>query len=78
MDVGAGTAEVMVGNIEGEQIWVCMTAVHDVARYLVAALEVDLESWPDEFRMRGDRRTITEIIRWGEAARGGGSCHSCS
>lgn len=71
MDIESGVAEVVERTLEGQEVWVCMTAIHDVARYLVAALELDLESWPDEFRMRGDRRSVTEIVRCGEVARGG-------
>ncbi|KAF4625365.1 hypothetical protein G7Y89_g12801 [Cudoniella acicularis] len=71
MDVMGGTAEVVEFHASGEPIYISMTSVYDLARFITAALEqVELGQWRLEFRVRGDRRTVTEIIHWGAVCRG--------
>jgi len=71
MDVAAGTAQVVEFRADGTPVHVTMTSVYDVARFVVAAVEeLDLDSWPAEFRLSGDRRTVTEIVQWAESVRG--------
>lgn len=47
---------------------ICMTSARDVARFIVEAL--DLPSWPREFRLRGERMNVREIIAIAEQVRG--------
>lgn len=71
MDMEHNTAAIVEYHSNGEPVNISMTAVDDVGRFVAAALALDLDSWPAEFRMRGDRRTVNEIIRWGETIKGG-------
>lgn len=71
MDIENGTAEVVERDSAGNSIYVSMTSVYDVGRFLVAAIELGLRHWPSAFRMAGDRRTISEILNWAETIRGG-------
>ncbi len=71
MDVGEGTAQVVETTNAGQPCWVCLTSVYDLARFLVAALELRIDRWPEVFRWWGDRRTVAEIVQWGETVRGG-------
>jgi len=64
MDVGYQQALIVEkGN---QQIWLNMTSANDVAYFLVAALELGLENWLPEFKIRGDQLSIAEVVRWGE------------
>lgn len=67
LDLENNTGEVAAA---GESIYICMTSVADVAQFLVAALDLGIQTWPSEFRMRGDRLTQTEIVRYAEAVKG--------
>lgn len=70
MNMETSTAEVVEINSRGEAVKICMTSVGDVAKFVVAALDLGLSNWPGEFRMKGDRKTIAEIIAYGEAVKG--------
>ncbi|KAF8857786.1 isoflavone reductase family protein-like protein [Acephala macrosclerotiorum] len=70
MDVENGTAEVVERHSNGHQVHVTMTSIYDVARFLVAALDIDLDRWPGEFRMSGDRITVAQIVQWAESIKG--------
>ncbi|KAE9374643.1 isoflavone reductase family protein-like protein [Stipitochalara longipes BDJ] len=71
MDIEASTAEVVEEDREGNPIHLNLTSMYDVARFLVAALDLSLDSWPQEFRMSGERRTVGEVLQWAEAVKGG-------
>lgn len=75
MNVELSTAEIVEYNAAGQPIYLCLTSVNDVARFLVAALELGLQTWPSEFRMCGDRRTVSEVVEWAEAVKGGKWTH---
>jgi uncharacterized protein YbjT (DUF2867 family) len=47
---------------------VVMTRVEDVGRFVAASL--DLETWPEVSQMRGDRKSLREILRLAEVVRG--------
>ncbi|RDL38991.1 Uncharacterized protein BP5553_03331 [Venustampulla echinocandica] len=70
MDVGAGTAEVVEYNSSGQPIYICLTSVYDLARFVVAAIDIGPHTWPPEYRLQGDRRSVTQILEWGAAVRG--------
>jgi len=55
-------------NSTGQPLYVCMMSARDVARFLVAAL--DLPSWPREFRLRGERMSVSDIVAIGQQVRG--------
>lgn len=70
MNMTTNTAEIIEYNSAGQPIWVSMTSVEDVARFVVAALALDPRTWPIEFRMQGDKKTVTEILRYVEVVKG--------
>jgi len=70
MDIGQNTAEIVERNNAGHSVHLCMTSMSDVAQFLVAAMDLGLEAWPAEFRMRGDRKTTAEIVELAEFAKG--------
>lgn len=46
----------------------CLTSVHDVARFVVRAL--DMPSWPPEMTMCGERITVQNLINTMQSSRG--------
>lgn len=61
-------AQVPYLNSAGQPATVCMTSAHDVARFVVAAL--DLPTWPRELRMRGERMSVRDIVAVAETIQG--------
>ena len=49
-------------------VTICLTAAEDVARFVVKAL--DLNRWPTEMTMVGERMTVLDLLRAVERARG--------
>ncbi|KAJ4518905.1 hypothetical protein HRR78_001116 [Exophiala dermatitidis] len=47
---------------------ICMTAARDVARFVIAALELPV--WPREFRFCGERMTVREVVAIAESIQG--------
>ncbi|TVY83721.1 hypothetical protein LSUE1_G003385 [Lachnellula suecica] len=70
MNMRMGTAEVVERTTSGQPLYACLTSVHDVGRFIVAALDLGYQTWPAEFRMFGERMSITQILQWGAAVRG--------
>ncbi|KAM0418864.1 hypothetical protein ACHAPT_012231 [Fusarium lateritium] len=62
LDVNACTAEYVEKNVQGRSVRVCMTSVYDVARFVVAAIDLGPASWPRELTMRGDRVTLRDVV----------------
>lgn len=71
MDIGASTAEIVERTHSGQPTTISMISVNDLGKFLVAAIALDPQTWPGEFRMQGDRRTVTEVLQWAEDVRGG-------
>ena len=71
IDIERNTGEVIQYNSSGQAVSICMTSVADLAQFVVAALSLDINNWPAEYRMRGDRRTVTEIIEYAQAIKNG-------
>jgi hypothetical protein len=67
LDIERNTGEVIEHNAAGQSVYLCLTSVVDVARFVVEAIGLGISNWPAEFRMRGDRRTVTQIIEYAEA-----------
>lgn len=76
MNLGTSTAEIVEFNSAGQPIYVCLTSVYDLARFIAAALDLGPSTWPSEFRLQSDRRTVSEIVQWGAAVRGRKLFHS--
>lgn len=68
MDFRNGKAMLPHFSPAGEPVYICMTSARDVARFVVAAL--DLSSWPRELRMRGERMTVDQLVSIGEGLKG--------
>lgn len=63
VDIRVGRATIPVVP-NGEEAAICMTSARDVARYVVAALLAyeNLTIWPQEFKFRTERFTMTELV----------------
>jgi hypothetical protein len=70
MNVRSGTAEIVERTTSGQPIYVSLTSVHDLGQFMIAALGLGLQSWPAEYRMSGERLTVTQILQWAAAVRG--------
>ncbi|KAK2796001.1 hypothetical protein FQN51_009546 [Onygenales sp. PD_10] len=68
MNVRMMTADIPYFNAAGGTVRVCLTSAQDVARYVVAAL--DLPHWTTEFRIYGDRMALSDIVQTAEIIRG--------
>ncbi|KAL2167085.1 hypothetical protein VTG60DRAFT_1705 [Thermothelomyces hinnuleus] len=55
-------AEIIPAGPGGRPVRISMTSVYDVAQFVTAALDLGLDNWPREFRMRGDSVTVQELI----------------
>ncbi|KAN0083238.1 hypothetical protein V8E54_002326 [Elaphomyces granulatus] len=68
MDIRNKTAQIPYYDHTGQEICICMTSAEDVARFVVAAL--DLPYWPTEFRMAGERMALGDIVKIAEIMSG--------
>ncbi|KAI1303452.1 isoflavone reductase [Xylaria venustula] len=64
IDVGLGTAEIPTTNAQGRQIQITLTSAFDVARFVAAAVDLGIDNWPREFKMRGARITPQRILQF--------------
>lgn len=60
MDIRRMTAQIPYYDATGQEVRICLTSAQDVARFVVAALE--LPQWPTEFTMRGERMTLNDVV----------------
>lgn len=75
LDTNHYTAEYVEKNAQGRSVRVCMTSVYDVARFIVAAIDLGPANWPRELTMRGDRITLRDVV--GQCGRQlNGECHA--
>jgi nucleoside-diphosphate-sugar epimerase len=63
MNVRQRTAQIPY-HPSGQEVPICMTSAEDVARFIVAAL--DLPEWPGEFCMCGERMTVGDVVKMAE------------
>jgi nucleoside-diphosphate-sugar epimerase len=68
MDFRQKRAQILNVSTGGQAATICMTSARDVARFIVAAL--DLPSWPREFRLRGERLSVRDLIAIAEDVQG--------
>lgn len=71
VNIQEARAEIVPLNSSGRPVQVSLTSVYDVARFITSAIELGLENWPKEFRMRGDSMTVQELVRTCSNVRGG-------
>ncbi|KAL2264718.1 hypothetical protein VTJ83DRAFT_7228 [Remersonia thermophila] len=55
-------AEIIPTNASGRSVKISLTSVYDVAQFITAAIDMGIDSWPNEFRMRGDSMTVQELV----------------
>ncbi|OKL61193.1 hypothetical protein UA08_03157 [Talaromyces atroroseus] len=68
LDIRRQTASIPFHR-SGDGVYICMMSAEDVARYVVAAL--DLPSWPNEFFMAAERIKVDDIVSIAEVMYGG-------
>ncbi|KAI9167616.1 hypothetical protein HJFPF1_03749 [Paramyrothecium foliicola] len=61
INVCTATAEYAEKDSRGNAVRVCLTSVHDLVSFIVAAVELGLKSWPHEWTLRGDRLAVRDI-----------------
>jgi hypothetical protein len=71
VDIANNSVECVEQDATGRPVSICMTSLSDVAQFVVLALDLGINNWPSEFRMRGDRLTVTKIIEYAEAIKRG-------
>jgi hypothetical protein len=71
VNVNEATAEIVETNAQGRPAQVVLTSVYDVARFVAAAIEMGPETWPREFKMRGDHMSVRDIVATCSGVRGG-------
>lgn len=71
LNIETAQADIVLRNSQGRPVTVSMTSVFDVARFVAAAVEIGLERWPREFRMRGDQMSLEQIVHDCSMARRG-------
>ena len=72
VDVAEATAEVVEADRRGRPAQISLTSVYNVAQFVAAAIELGVENWPREFRMRGDQMAVRELVATCSTVRGGG------
>lgn len=68
MDYRRMTARLPPNNTDGHSAKVSMISVKDLAHFIVASFA--LSTWPREFRVRGDRMSVRELVTVAESVRG--------
>lgn len=72
MDIEHSTAEIIERTTAGRPVYVSLISANDVGRFVAAAItEIDLETWPSEFRMAAERLSITQTLQYAESIKGG-------
>ncbi|KAF7560878.1 hypothetical protein G7046_g3253 [Stylonectria norvegica] len=62
IDLPQATAEFVEKDAMGHTVRVAMTSVYDVARFLVAAVDMGPKHWPREYTMSGDRMSLRDLV----------------
>lgn len=62
VNIQEARAEIIPTNSAGRPARVSLTSAYDVAQFVTAAIEMGLDAWPKEFRMKGDSMTVQELI----------------
>lgn len=62
LNIAEGLAEIPLTNAQGRAVYVTMTSVYDVALFVAAVIELGIETWPTEFKMRGAHVTTQRLV----------------
>lgn len=62
LDARTGAAEYVELNQRRRNIQVCLTSVFDLVKFIVAAIDLGPGEWPKEWTLRGDRKSIRELL----------------
>ncbi|KAJ6789650.1 hypothetical protein PWT90_10301 [Aphanocladium album] len=68
-DVNAAVADYAPRDSKGSSVKICLTSVYDVVRFVIAAVELGPASWPTEYTMRGDKKSLRDVVDALSAAR---------
>lgn len=71
VNIQEARAEIIPTNSNGRPVRISLTSVYDVAQFIMAAIELGLDNWPKEFRMRGDSLAVQELVETCSNALGG-------
>lgn len=69
-DVNAGVADYAPKDSKGSSVKVCLTSVFDVVRFVIAAVDLGPSNWPSEYTMRGDKKSLRDVVDCIATARG--------
>ncbi|CAM1501118.1 Fc.00g102800.m01.CDS01 [Cosmosporella sp. VM-42] len=62
LNINDHTAQFVERDSDGHTVRVCMTSINDVARFVVAAIDLDPRNWRREYTMRGDRLSLRDVV----------------
>lgn len=71
VDISQAAGEIIETSPSGRPVQVVLTSVYDVARFVAAAIELGPNSWPREFKMKGDQMTLRDLVATCSNVRGG-------
>jgi hypothetical protein len=71
VDISQAAGEIIETGPNGRPAQVVLTSVYDVARFVAAAIELGPNTWPREFKMRGDQMTVRDLVATCSNVRGG-------
>lgn len=60
VDMGKRKARIPAKNVGGGDVYACFTAAEDVGKFVARCLEV--ENWPEQFRMHGERLKLVDLV----------------
>ncbi|KAH8198558.1 hypothetical protein TruAng_007290 [Truncatella angustata] len=62
LNIAEGIAEIPRTNAQGRPVHVTMISVYDVALFVAAAIDLGIDTWPNEFKMRGAHLTTERLV----------------
>jgi hypothetical protein len=71
LNIRSYSAEIPQSTANGRSVHLTLTSVYDVARYVAAAIDLGIDNWPREFRVRGAYLTPQRLVEVCQDVRGG-------
>ncbi|EGX90748.1 isoflavone reductase family protein [Cordyceps militaris CM01] len=68
-DINACIADYTAKDARGGSVKICLTSVVDLVNFIVAAIEIGPSTWPAEYTMRGDKKSLADVVAAMSAAR---------
>jgi hypothetical protein len=62
LNINTATAIYTNKNASGHRVHVCLTSAYDLARFIVAALDLGPNNWPKEYKLRGERLSVDQLV----------------